>query len=56
MNDAIGHGGSGAKAFEVGKIAAMDLGAGLGEGLGAGIGAGKTDYLMTCGDEFVNYG
>jgi hypothetical protein len=56
MNDAIGLGNAAAKAFQVGKIAAMYLGAGGRKRLCAGIGTGKANHFMTRIDEFLNYG
>ena len=56
INHAIRHGRSAAQAFQVLKIAPMDLDAGGDERLGARIGASKTEHLMARANELLNNG
>jgi hypothetical protein len=54
VDHAVRHGGAVAQAFQVVKIASLDLGASRGERLGALIRAGEADHLMASVDELPN--
>jgi hypothetical protein len=56
VDHAVRHGRSFAEAFEVGKIAAMHLGAGGRKRLGAGLRAGQAQNLMARAHELWNNG
>src|SRR5262249_19688404 len=55
VNDAVGLGGAGAQAFDVGEVAAMDLCARGLHCLGSRVGAGKAEDLMAGVDEVCDH-